>query len=104
MITISKLREIIEQNVELPEDVAAKLAMDLLKYIQPEVDIHLEKIRKSKGGVDLTIKDLEELIAAIEKLKEIYSSIEPKYVEDTLYVDQLKQLELKLNETLFKNT
>ena len=102
MITLTKLREVIQKNVELPETVAAKLAQDLLKYINPTLKEVLEKANKVKGGVDLSIKDLEELLAAIQKLKEIHSSIEPKYVEDTLYVDQLKQLEFKLSEILFK--
>ena len=101
MITLAKLREVIQRNVELPEVVSAKLAQDLLEYINPVLNEVLDKANKAKGGVDLSIKDLEELLIAIQKLKEIHSSIEPKYVEDTLYVDQLKQLELKLSETLF---
>ena len=101
MITLTKLREVIQRNVELPEATAAKLAQDLLDYINPTFNEVLDKANKAKGGVDLSIKDIEELLAAVQKLKEIHSSIEPKYIEDSLYVDQLKQLELKLSETLF---
>lgn len=101
MITLTKLREVIHRNVELPEAISAKLAQDLLEYITPTLNEVLDKANKAEGGVDLNIKDIEELLAAVQKLKEIHSSIEPKFIEDSLYVDQLKQLELKLSETLF---
>lgn len=102
MITEVSIIKVIQQHVDLPEDVLAKLGRELYTQLAP----YLPKINPESTNPDkktgLTIRDWEELLVAIQKLKEIHSTIEPRYLEDTLYVDQLKQLEFKVSEILFK--
>ena len=101
MITKINIINVIQKHVELPAEVIDKLAKELYENVAP----YLPKINTSPlaGEIDLTTKDLEEILVAVQKLKDIHSTIEPKYVEDTLYVDQLNQLELKISEVLFKH-
>jgi dephospho-CoA kinase len=105
MITKVNIIEVIQKHVELPGEAMDKLAKDLYEHIAP----FLPKIKeppthvKVEGEVGFTVKDLEEILVAVQKLKDIHSTIEPKYIEDTLYVDQLKRLEFNITEVLFKH-
>lgn len=98
MITKVSIIGVIQKHLELPDNIMDKLAQELYDHLGAGLP---EKSPKDRG---LSTKDLEELLAAVSKLKDIHSSIEPKYIEDQLYEDQLKQLENKLTEILFENT
>ena len=102
MITQINIIDVIQKHIELPAEVMDKLAKELYDHITS----YLPKAKTSPplaGEIGLTTKDLEEILVAVQKLKDIHSTIEPKYLEDTLYVDQLKQLEFKITEVLFKH-
>ena len=100
MITLTGIKETIKEvlkdisDADL-EQLAQHLIQDINKII-PTATVHIE-------AITLDIKTVEDILEAIKRVKDIHSSIEPRYVEDTLYVDQLKQLEFKLEEKLFNS-
>ena len=102
MITEISIIKVIQQHVDLPENVLAKLGKELYVQVSPYLPKITPETTRSDKREGLTVGDWEELLVAIQKLKEIHSTIEPRYLEDTLYVDQLKQLEFKVSEILFK--
>lgn len=102
MITQVNLIEVIQKHIELPQEVISKLAKDLYDHMAPHL-YSKSKVIPVKNKKGLTTGDLEEILVAVQKLKDIHSSIEPKYLEDVVYVDRLKQLEFIISEVLFKH-
>lgn len=101
MITKSTIATEIQKHLDLPDNVLDRLAEDLYRYVSPFLSKSKQIEEKAKSS--LTLKDLENLLTAVQKLKEIHSTVEPRYPEDVLYVDHLQKMEGKLNEILFEH-
>lgn len=105
MITKVSLIQVIQKHVELPDKVTDTLASEVFNLIEPylpRVDL-IDEDNMPEESIGLGVKDLEEILVAVEKLKEIYSTVTPQYVEDSLYVDTLKQVAFKISEVIFKH-
>jgi len=104
MITEISILKVIQKQVDLPENVLAKLGKELFDHIDPflpKIGSTIHPLTEDQDG--LSLREWENILVAIQKLKEIHATIEPQYIEDQLYIDNLKQLESKISEIVFKH-
>ena len=99
-MTKTDIIKIIQQHIDLPDEVLDKLAKDLYEKVRPHVPVLTED--NFDAVADFGRKEWEDMLAAVKKLKEVYSTMVPQYTEDIIYIDNLTQLESKISEILFK--